>query len=148
MSTCKDCIHTDLCWSVADSLFRWKKESSDQVENLCQYFKAKNSYEDKHGKWLVTAKSYLDDHGIAPFHDYFWCTEITAICNQCGHIHQIGSDYVYKIHKFPPKGEASNRNFKFDKEAEESKALESFNKKYKLSNFCPECGYDMREGLL
>lgn len=142
MSTCKDCLHVDLCWHQSDSLFLWKKTSSEAVETICPYF-APKSY--NCGNWIIATRSYKDDHGFAPFHDYVLCIEVTATCSHCGNRHRIGSDLEYIYYKFPPKAESSNADYEFNVQLEEFRALEFFNKNYTLDNFCPNCGYKMKE---
>jgi hypothetical protein len=70
------------------------------------------------------------------------CVYILASCSNCGKEHSPKE--VSSMNIYAP--EDADCDYRFDKEYEETKALEKFKQyNYEFQNFCSHCGADMRK---
>ena len=92
----------------------------------------------KHGRWELTTNSF--------YYDTFdesceLCVYIVANCSECSGKHP-NSYQVFSKTLYAP--DDADDDFRFDKKAEEEKALLEFrNKKYEFAYYCPNCGAKM-----
>jgi hypothetical protein len=74
MSTCKDCLHYELCKRIDYELEYHNKSIKEAEEELpikCRYFKNKSDVQEvKHGKWV----EWWDDNYLSYCHK----------CSECG----------------------------------------------------------------
>ena len=114
------------------------------VENAERYFlnlldnaPAADVVEVRHGEWNLEVHSfYMDTWDKSPE----LCVYILVSCSNCGEEHSPKE--VFSMHVYAP--EDADSDYRFDKEYEESKALDEFKKKcYKFQNYCPNCGTKM-----
>ena len=92
----------------------------------------------RHGRWELTTNSF--------YYDTFdesceLCVYIVANCSECSGNHP-NSHQVFSKTLYAP--DDADDDFRFDKKAEEEKALLEFrNKKYDFAYYCPNCGAKM-----
>ena len=92
----------------------------------------------RHGRWELTTNSF--------YYDTFdesceLCVYIVANCSECSGNHP-NSHQVFSKTLYAP--DDADDDFRFDKKAEEEKALLEFrNKKYEFAYYCPNCGAKM-----
>lgn len=92
----------------------------------------------RHGKWELTTHSFYRDTFDESCE---LCVYIVANCSECSGNHP-NSYQVFSKTLYAP--DDADDNFRFDKKAEEEKALLEFrNKKYEFSYYCPNCGAKM-----
>lgn len=89
-------------------------------------------------KWKLETHSFYADNFDESTE---LCIYITATCPNCGRHHP---DKYEVYHKNIDAPEDSPEDFRFDKESEESKALEEFlQRDYQFARYCPDCGAKM-----
>lgn len=91
-----------------------------------------------HGRWELTTHSFYRDTFDESCE---LCVYIVANCSECSGNHP-NSYQVFSKTLYAP--DDADDDFRFDKKAEEEKALSEFrNKKYKFAYYCPNCGAKM-----
>lgn len=92
----------------------------------------------KHGRWELTTNSFYRDTFDESCE---LCVYIVANCSECSGKHP-NSYQVFSKTLYAP--DDADDDFRFDKKAEEEKALLEFrNKKYEFAYYCPNCGAKM-----
>ena len=92
----------------------------------------------RHGRWELTTHSFYRDTFDESCE---LCVYIVANCSECSGNHP-NSYQVFSKTLYAP--DDADDNFRFDKKAEEEKALLEFrNKKYEFAYYCPNCGAKM-----
>ena len=92
----------------------------------------------KHGRWELTTNSFYRDTFDESCE---LCVYIVANCSECSGNHP-NSHQVFSKTLYAP--DDADDDFRFDKKAEEEKALLEFrNKKYEFAYYCPNCGARM-----
>lgn len=92
----------------------------------------------RHGRWELTTHSFYRDTFDESCE---LCVYIVANCSECSGNHP-NSYQVFSKTLYAP--DDADDDFRFDKKAEEEKALLEFrNKKYEFSYYCPNCGAKM-----
>ena len=95
----------------------------------------------RHGRWELTTHSFYRDTFDESCE---LCVYIVANCSECSGNHP-NSYQVFSKTLYAP--DDADDDFRFDKKAEEEKALLEFrNKKYEFSYYCPNCGAKMDGG--
>ena len=95
----------------------------------------------RHGRWELTAHSFYRDTFDESCE---LCVYIVANCSECSGNHP-NSYQVFSKTLYAP--DDADDDFRFDKKAEEEKALLEFrNKKYEFAYYCPNCGSKMDGG--
>ena len=96
--------------------------------------------EAKHGEWNLEVHSFYMDTWDESSE---LCVYILASCSNCGKEHNPKE--VFSKHIYAP--EDADCDYRFDKEYEESKALEEFKQcNFEFQNYCSNCGAKMDEG--
>ena len=143
--TCSDCAHYDLCkYNTYQQAHYFGKDEEIYItidnNTPCKFFKDKADFvEVKRGEWNLEVRSfYMDTWDESPE----LCVYILASCSNCGKEHSPKE--VFSMNIYAP--EDADFDYRFDKEYEETKALEKFKQNnYEFQNFCPHCGADMRK---
>ena len=92
----------------------------------------------RHGRWELTTHSFYRDTFDESCE---LCVYIVANCSECSGNHP-NSYQVFSKTLYAP--DDADDDFRFDKKAEEEKALLEFrNKKYEFAYYCPNCGSKM-----
>lgn len=92
----------------------------------------------RHGRWELTTNSFYRDTFDESCE---LCVYIVANCSECSGKHP-NSYQVFSKTLYAP--DDADDDFRFDKKAEEEKALLEFrNKKYEFAHYCPNCGAKM-----
>ena len=92
----------------------------------------------RHGRWELTTNSFYCDTFDESCE---LCVYIVANCSECSGNHP-NSHQVFSKTLYAP--DDADDDFRFDKKAEEEKALLEFrNKKYEFAYYCPNCGAKM-----
>ena len=92
----------------------------------------------RHGRWELTVHSFYRDTFDESCE---LCVYIVANCSECSGNHP-NSYQVFSKTLYAP--DDADDDFRFDKKAEEGKALLEFrNKKYEFAYYCPNCGARM-----
>ena len=92
----------------------------------------------RHGRWELTTNSFYRDTFDESCE---LCVYIVANCSECSGDHP-NSHQVFSKTLYAP--DDADDDFRFDKKAEEEKALLEFrNKKYEFAYYCPNCGAKM-----
>ena len=95
----------------------------------------------RHGRWELTTHSFYRDTFDESCE---LCVYIVANCSECSGNHP-NSYQVFSKTLYAP--DDADDDFRFDKKAEEEKALLEFrNKKYEFAYYCPNCGAKMDGG--
>lgn len=95
----------------------------------------------RYGRWELTTHSFYRDTFDESCE---LCVYIVANCSECSENHP-NSYQVFSKTLYAP--DDADDDFRFDKKAEEEKALLEFrNKKYEFSYYCPNCGAKMDGG--
>ena len=144
--TCSDCARYDLCKYNTYQQARYFGKDEEiyiTIDNntTCKFFKDKSNFvEVKHGEWNLEVRSfYMDTWDESPE----LCVYILASCSNCGKEHSPKK--VFSMNIYAP--EDADFDYRFDREYEETKALEKFKQhNYEFQNFCSHCGADMRKG--
>ena len=108
------------------------------VKSMIHSEKAADVAPVRHGRWELTVHSFYCD----TFDDSCeLCVYIVANCSECSGNHP-NSYQVFSKTLYAP--DDADDDFRFDKKAEEEKALLEFrNKKYEFAYYCPNCGAKM-----
>lgn len=115
--------------------------AGEKADERCGFFKNKADFvEVKHGEWNLEVRSfYMDTWDESPELRVY----ILASCSNCGKEHSPKE--VFSMNIYAP--EDADFDYRFDREYEETKALEKFKQyNYEFQNFCSHCGADMRKG--
>ena len=92
----------------------------------------------RHGRWELEVRSFYMD---TFFEDIELAVYILAHCSECGEKHP-NANQVFSKTLYAP--DDAGDDFRFDREAEEAKALEEFKQRnYSFAHYCPNCGAKM-----
>lgn len=144
MSTCKECLHFDVCCEDWANQTEGKFTADDYKINMADkvpcdnHFKSAADFEEvRRGKWNLEVHSFYSDNWDESIELVVY---ILAHCSNCGKEHF--PKQVFSKHLYAP--EDADENFRFDQEYEKAKALEEFKRENrKLINYCSNCGAEM-----
>ena len=112
--------------------------SLEDARNTISNFPAADVAPVRHGRWELTTNSFYRDTFDESCE---LCVYIVANCSECSGKHP-NSYQVFSKTLYAP--DDADDDFRFDKKAEEEKALLEFrNKKYEFAYYCPNCGAKM-----
>ena len=112
--------------------------SREDAADCIRYMDAADVAPVRHGRWELTTHSFYRDTFDESCE---LCVYIVANCSECSGKHP-NSYQVFSKTLYAP--DDADDDFRFDKKAEEEKALLEFrNKKYKFAYYCPNCGAKM-----
>ena len=110
----------------------------EDARNTISNFPAADVAPVRHGRWELTTNSFYRDTFDESCE---LCVYIVANCSECSGKHP-NSYQVFSKTLYAP--DDADDDFRFDKKAEEEKALLEFrNKKYEFAYYCPNCGAKM-----
>ena len=134
---CGDCFHAELC-EKSEMLVGFSK---DNYAYCGMFLNSADVAPVKHGRWKLTTNSFYRDTFDESCE---LCVYIVANCSECSGNHP-NSHQVFSKTLYAP--DDADDDFRFDKKAEEEKALLEFrNKKYAFAYYCPNCGAKMDGG--
>lgn len=123
--------------ALRDALYKVDAITMNGVKILNQ-FPTSDVAPVRHGRWELTTNSFYCDTFDESCE---LCVYIVANCSECSGNHP-NSHQVFSKTLYAP--DDADDDFRFDKKAEEEKALSEFrNKKYKFAYYCPNCGAKM-----
>ena len=112
--------------------------SREDAADCIRYMDAADVAPVRHGRWELTVHSFYRDTFDESCE---LCVYIVANCSECSGNHP-NSYQVFSKTLYAP--DDADDDFRFDKKAEEEKALLEFrNKKYEFAYYCPNCGAKM-----
>ena len=112
--------------------------SLEDARNTISNFPAADVAPVRHGRWELTTNSFYRDTFDESCE---LCVYIVANCSECSGKHP-NSYQVFSKTLYAP--DDADDDFRFNKKAEEEKALLEFrNKKYEFAYYCPKCGAKM-----
>ena len=112
--------------------------SREDAADCIRYMDAADVALVRHGRWELTTHSFYRDTFDESCE---LCVYIVANCSECSGKHP-NSYQVFSKTLYAP--DDADDDFRFDKKAEEEKALLEFrNKKYEFAYYCPNCGAKM-----